>query len=141
MGFLDNALGSLMGAAGAGAAPADMQQALGALLEQHGGIGGLVTQLTQGGLGTQVASWIGNGQNQSVTAAEITQALGSGSIGHLAERFGIDPQQAGALLAQALPHLIDHLTPGGQLPANAGQVPSAEVLEGAVSAIAARLLR
>ena len=137
MGFLDSAIGSLMGGnAGTGS----MEQAVAALLQQHGGIGGLVTQLTQGGLGTQVASWIGNGQNQAVTASEITQALGSGSVGALAQKLGINPQEAGELLAKALPHLVDHLTPGGQLPANAGQVPSGDVLTSAVKAIAARLL-
>jgi uncharacterized protein YidB (DUF937 family) len=137
MGFLDSALGSLMGGnAGAGS----MEQAVAALLQQHGGIGGLVTQLTQGGLGTQVASWIGNGQNQAVTATEITQALGSGSVGALAQKLGINPQEAGELLAKALPHLVDHLTPGGQLPANATQVPSGSALTAAVEAIASRLL-
>jgi uncharacterized protein YidB (DUF937 family) len=137
MGFLDSAISSLTGGnSGTGS----MEQAVSALLQQHGGIGGLVTQLTQGGLGTQVASWIGNGQNQAVTAGEITQALGSGSVGALAQRLGINPQETGELLAKALPHLVDHLTPGGQLPANASQVPSGSALTSAVEAIASRLL-
>lgn len=137
MGFLDSAIGGLLGSSPSGAS---MEQALGALLQQHGGIGGLVNQLSQGGLASQVSSWIGNGQNQAVTATEITQALGSGSVGAIAQKLGISPQQAGELLSRALPHLIDHFTPGGQLPANASQVPQGDVLAGAVRAIAARLL-
>lgn len=141
MGFLDTALGSLLSATSGPAQQAPIAQALGTLLQQHGGIGGLVNQLSQGGLAGQVGSWIGTGQNQSVTGVEIAQALGSGSIGHIAQQLGINPQEAGNLLAQLVPHLIDHMTPGGQLPANAGQVPQSDVLVSAVSAIATRLLR
>ncbi|HMD72756.1 MAG TPA: YidB family protein [Steroidobacteraceae bacterium] len=141
MGFLDTALGSLLSATSAPAQQAPIAQALGTLLQQHGGIGGLVNQLSQGGLAGQVSSWIGTGQNQAVTGTEIAQALGSGSIGHIAQQLGINPQEAGNLLAQVVPHLIDHMTPGGQLPANAGQVPQSDVLVSAVSAIATRLLR
>ena len=136
MGFLDSAIGGLLGGNGGASA----EQVLATLLQQHGGIGGLVNQLSQGGLGPQVASWIGNGQNMTVTATEITQALGSGRIGELAQKAGINPQEAGELLAKAIPHLVDHLTPGGQLPANANTVPAGDVLTGAVRAIAARLL-
>jgi uncharacterized protein YidB (DUF937 family) len=141
MGFLESALGGLLSPTTGNAQQAPIAQALGTLLQQHGGIGGLVNQLSQGGLASQVSSWIGTGQNQSVTGAEIAQALGSGSIGHVAQQLGINPQDAGNLLAQVVPHLIDHMTPGGQLPANAGQVPQSEVLISAVSAIATRLLR
>lgn len=139
MGFLDSALGGLLSPAQAGQSP--VTQVLGGLLQQHGGIGGLVTQLTQGGLGSEVSSWIGSGQNAPVSGSQITQALGGGSIAKIAQELGIDPQEAGNLLAQVLPHLIDHMTPNGQLPANAGQAPSADVLSQAVSAIAGRLLR
>lgn len=139
MGFLDSAIGSLLGSGGGGGGAA-LEQALGSLLQQHGGIGGLVTQLSQGGLAGQVASWVGNGQNQAVTAGQVTQALGSNSVGMIAQKLGIDPQQAGELLSKALPHLVDSMTPGGQLPANAGQVPPGDVLTSVVKAIASRLL-
>jgi uncharacterized protein YidB (DUF937 family) len=136
MGFLDSALGSLMGGNGGASA----EQVLATLLQQHGGIGGLVGQLSQGGLGAQVASWVGNGQNLTVTATEITQALGSGPVAALAQKVGINPQEAGELLAKAIPHLVDHMTPGGQLPPNATVVPQGDVLASAVRAIAAKLL-
>ncbi len=142
MGFLDAALGSLLSANNSGVAgQPPIAQALETLLQQHGGVGGLVNQLSQGGLASQVGSWIGTGQNQSVTGAEIAQALGSGSIGRIAQQLGINPQEAGTLLAQVVPHLIDHMTPGGQMPSNATQVPQSDALISAVSTIAARLLR
>ncbi|MGA9025319.1 MAG: YidB family protein [Steroidobacteraceae bacterium] len=139
MGLLDSALGSLLSPA-QGGGQSQVTQVLGNLLQQHGGLGGLVTQLSQGGLGSQVSSWIGNGQNQPVSASQITQALGGGTIARIAQELGLDPQQAGNIVAQVLPHLIDHLTPAGQLPTNAAQTPSNAVLAQAVSAIAAKLL-
>ena len=135
MGLLDSALGSLLSPA-QGGGQSQVTQVLGNLLQQHG----LVTQLSQGGLGSQVSSWIGNGQNQPVSASQITQALGGGTIARIAQELGLDPQQAGNIVAQVLPHLIDHLTPAGQLPTNAAQTPSNAVLAQAVSAIAAKLL-
>lgn len=136
MGLFDSAVGALLGG---GTNAASLEQGLGALLEQHGGVAGLVNQLSQGGLGSQVSSWVGNGQNQSVTANEISQALGSGSIGAFAQKLGLNPQQASEVLSQALPHLIDHLTPGGQVPANATQSPAGDVLAAAARSIASRL--
>jgi len=141
MGFLDSAIGGLLGQSGTAGGTAPMAQALESLLQQHGGIGGLVTQLSQGGLAGEVASWIGTGPNQAVSGGQIAQALGGTSVGRIAQQLGINPQEAGNLLAQVVPHLIDHMTPGGQMPANAGQVPQGDVLASAVSAIASRLLR
>ena len=65
MGFLDSALGSLMnsGTSG-GTAPNAVAQMLENLVQQHGGIGGLITQLAQGGLAQHTTSWIGTGANE-----------------------------------------------------------------------------
>ena len=94
MGILDSVLGSLLSPApggqpgGQSAGQSQITQVLGSLLQQHGGIGGLVTQLTQGGLGSQVSSWIGTGQNAPVSGGQITQALGGGSIAKIAQESG-----------------------------------------------------
>ncbi len=142
MGLLDAALGSLFSTPGAGAGTGQppIAQALESLLQQHGGLGGLVTQLSQGGLANEVGSWIGNGPNQSVSGPQITQALGGGPVGRIAQQLGLDPQAAGNLLAQVLPHLVDHMTPGGQLPANGAAMPQPDLLASAVSALAKRML-
>jgi uncharacterized protein YidB (DUF937 family) len=141
MGLLDAALGSLFATPGAGGtAQPPIAQALESLLQQHGGLGGLVTQLSQGGLASEVGSWIGNGPNQSVSGPQISQALGSGTIGRIAQQLGINPQEAGNLLAQVVPHLVDHMTPGGQLPATGTAAAAPDLLANAVSAIARRLL-
>jgi uncharacterized protein YidB (DUF937 family) len=141
MGLFDAALGSLFATPGAAStAQPPIAQALESLLQQHGGLGGLVTQLSQGGLANEVGSWIGNGPNQGVSGPQIAQALGSGTVGRIAQQLGVNPQEAGALLAQVVPHLVDHMTPGGQVPANGAAAPPSDVLANAVSAIARRLL-
>ena len=113
MGIFDEVT-SLLGNAGgqAGGAMAVVQ----GLLNQPGGLQGLVQKLQDGGLGDQVKSWIGTGQNLPISAEQIQQVLGSPQLAALAGKFGIDPQQVAAQVAQFLPGVIDKLTPNGQLP-------------------------
>ena len=81
-----------------------------------GGLGSLVNQFRNAGLAQQAESWVGTGQNMTVTADQINSVIGQGKIAEIAQQAGIDPAQMSQLLAQALPHLIDKLTPGGQIP-------------------------
>lgn len=121
MGLLDtlvntatSALAQNQGAAqGQGANAIEMLQGL---AQQHGGMGGLLDTLRQQGLGSHVDSWIGTGQNMPVNAQHIIDALGQGPLAQVAQRFGIDPQQAAAHIAEILPKAVDHLSPNGQLP-------------------------
>lgn len=128
MSLISEALGSqsaknLMGSIGAAATSGTMAQALAGLIQQHGGLTGLVERLGQGGLAAQVQSWVSTSKNLPVTGAQVTQALGSGPMAQIGQQLGVDPQQAGSTLATILPQLIDHLTPGGQLPAQAAAQP------------------
>jgi uncharacterized protein YidB (DUF937 family) len=36
----------------------------------------------------------------------------------VASKLGVSPDVASGVVAQLLPHVVDHLTPGGQVPAN-----------------------
>jgi uncharacterized protein YidB (DUF937 family) len=135
MGLLDGVLGAVLGNATGGGANSPMAQVLQGLLQQHGDLGGLVGQLAQGGLSQQTQSWVGTGQNIAVSAEQIVAALGQGSVGNIAQQLGVNPQQAGGLLAQVLPQLIDHMTPHGQLPAGSGQMPTSEVLGSVLGAL------
>ena len=96
---------------------------------------GLVEQLAQGGLAEHVQSWVGNGQNLPVSGEQIAQALGGANVGALAQQLGIDPQQAGTMLSQVLPHIINHFTPNGQLPPAGAASPTSELLTSALGAL------
>lgn len=82
-----------------------------------GGLGGLVEQLSRGGLGDIVQSWIARGQNLPVSGSQLESALGSDVLGRLGGQVGMNGGQLSEVLAQALPGLIDRMTPDGQLPA------------------------
>jgi len=87
-----------------------------AMLEKAGGIQGVIEKFQSSGLGDVVASWVGTGQNQSVTPDQITQALGPDNIQVITKQVNIPAEQSGNLLSELLPVLIDKLTPDGQVP-------------------------
>lgn len=66
-------------------------------------------------------SWVGTGPNQPVSSSQLGGALQSGGMGALlqdaASKLGIDSNDLLGKLSQALPIAVNHLTPGGQVPA------------------------
>lgn len=94
---------------------------VGQLLQQAGGVQGLTDMLQQHGLGSVVQSWVGTGENQSVSGSQLGQALQSGGMGALvqetASKLGVDPSVVLSGLSRVLPQAVDHLTPNGQVPA------------------------
>ena len=116
------ALGSLLNSNTAGGQSA-VSHVLTDLIQNHGsgnGLAGLVQQLAASGLGPQVQSWIGTGANFPVSGDQIQQALGSDKIQQLAQQVGINPAELSGALAHLLPHAVDQLTPGGQMPQPGG---------------------
>jgi uncharacterized protein YidB (DUF937 family) len=86
------------------------------LIQEHGGVGGIVSQLQSQGLGDTVKSWVSTGPNQPITSDALHQALGSDCVANLAAKFGMSQEDLAAKLAQVLPQAVDHMTPGGQVP-------------------------
>jgi len=80
------------------------------------GLGGLLNKLQQGGLGNETKSWVGSGQNQPVSPNQLGSALGPNIIKTLAQQSGISEEELTQQLSQALPGLVDKLTPNGRLP-------------------------
>ncbi len=78
-------------------------------------LSGIVTQLQQGGLSSAVASWLGDGANEPVSADALANALGSDKIAAFAERLGLSQAQALQGLQNLLPQVIDQSSSGGQL--------------------------
>src|ERR1700693_1494270 len=117
MGIFDSLIGgglkSALGQAEAAAMPALISAAL--AKTNMGNLQGLVDQLQQGGLGTQVQSWLGSSQNLPITPDQLRTALGSDQVKQVAQHFGVDPEAALKLLAQHLPTAVDQASPGGTL--------------------------
>jgi uncharacterized protein YidB (DUF937 family) len=119
MGLLDSVLGAVSGKTGEAGGAAALVGVVGTLIEQNGGLQGLANKFSQSGAGGAFASWVGTGQNESISGNQIQQALGSEQVRALASKVGIDPEQASTLLAEYLPKVVDKLTPQGQIDPNA----------------------
>ncbi len=85
----------------------------------QGGLSAIVAKLEQAGLGEQVKSWIGNGQNLPITAEQLKQVLGNDTVRQLAAKYNIPVDQIAEILAQQLPKAVDQASPDGKLPHNA----------------------
>lgn len=105
-----NILGALLGALG-GAGGAQ-----GAGGGANNPLGGLMDMLTKSGLVDQAQSWVGTGENQPVSGAQIAEALPDEALQKVAEQAGVSPEDAADQIAQALPQAVDKLSPGGSLP-------------------------
>ena len=142
MGLLDNVLGGLAGSGGnasplqgvltsllagqgQGAAGGGMAGALGGMLGGQGqgqganGLASLIGRFEQAGLGHLTQSWVGSGPNQPVSPQQVESAVGSDQVEAMANQTGMAKPDLLSGLAQALPGIIDRLTPQGRLPTNA----------------------
>jgi uncharacterized protein YidB (DUF937 family) len=107
------------------------------LLQQNGGLEAVLGKLRQGGLGQQADSWVGTGQNMSISPDQLQQVFGSSAIGDLASQLGLSKDQAGSTMAQLFPEVINQLTPQGQVPNNGDD----EIAEGLSMLANGELLR
>jgi uncharacterized protein YidB (DUF937 family) len=120
MGLLDM-VGGLMGQGGQEQQGSPLLGAVMGLIQNHpGGLQGLLGQFQEQGLGDHVASWIGSGENQPLSAEHIQAALGSDQLQQLAAQTGLSHGEAASGLADLLPQVIDKLSPGGSLPEGGG---------------------
>ena len=124
MGLLDSLLGQMMGGTMGGAQPTGAQaqnpllQIVLQMLQQNGGLSGMLGKMQQAGYGQQAQSWIGTGQNMPIDAGALSQIFGQGELGQVAQQLGISHEEASGSLAQMLPNVVDEMTPEGQIPDN-----------------------
>ena len=110
---LGSALRGLTGRGGSGTLSEILSQVLSKT--DLGSIGGLLQQLQQSGLGPQVASWLGNGQNLPISVDQLKDALSDQHLRQLATQLGLPVDQLLEQLSQHLPGAIDHMSPNGTL--------------------------
>jgi uncharacterized protein YidB (DUF937 family) len=116
-GGLDDVLGGGRGGGGGGGS-----SAMGALLPvlagllASGGLSKILGSLKANGLGTQADSWVGTGANDRVTGSQVEQAIGKEQVAEIARQLGVPESQAAEAVAQALPEVVDKVSPEGKLP-------------------------
>ncbi len=75
-------------------------------------LGALVGGLSQNGLGEIVGSWLGNGENRSISADQLTELLGSDKVSEFASQLGLSEESAKGALVDSLPQVVDQATSG-----------------------------
>ena len=93
----------------------DIAGALSGLLgNSEGGLdlGSLVSNLSENGLGEVVGSWLGDGENASISLDQVKDLLGSDKISEFASQLGLSEESAAGALADALPQVVDKATSG-----------------------------
>jgi len=108
VGLFDGVLGGIVGAG--------MVSVVNGILEQHGGVQGVVSEFEKKGLGATVRSWVGNGPNDPVSPADVHRVLGPDLLQQLAAKSGLSVQELTEKLSHVLPQAVDHLTPDGTIP-------------------------
>jgi uncharacterized protein YidB (DUF937 family) len=131
---LSNVLGSMSGGGSGGASQSSLGPLLNSLgsgnpaqstnllnvamsmLQQNGGLTGVLDMFRQKGMGQHADSWVGTGANMPITGDQVQQVFGDSSMAGVASQLGQSPTQASSAMARVLPELINHLTPQGQIP-------------------------
>lgn len=119
MGLLDSLAGQVIGSLthpNGDQHSALMDVIAGLLTNQPGGLAGLIASFDKQGLGEVIASWVGTGQNQAISAEQVQAVLGNEYVQSIAQKLGFSTQELSAQLAQLLPQVVDKLTPGGTVP-------------------------
>jgi uncharacterized protein YidB (DUF937 family) len=106
--MFDGVLGGIVGGG--------MVSVVNGILEQHGGLQGVVKQFERNGLGSTVQSWVGTGANQPVSPQDMQKALGPDLLQQLSAKSGLSVQELAQRLAQVLPEAVDKMTPNGTIP-------------------------
>ena len=125
MGILESVIGNLLGGSQGGAS-----SPLGSVLSSvlgggqagagntgmAGGLGGLLSQVQQAGLGNIAQSWIGNGPNLPISPEQLKNVFGEDQVQSMSAQAGMQPGDFLSQLSQHLPRAVDGITPHGQVP-------------------------
>ena len=132
MGLIDSVLGGLLGGQG-GASQSPIGGILSSLLTggrqqgggygqlgggfgSGGGLGGLLSQFQQAGLGHVADSWVGRGDNMPISPGQLRDVFGQDRVQEMSRDSGMGEDDFLNDLSQHLPHAVDRMTPEGRLP-------------------------
>jgi uncharacterized protein YidB (DUF937 family) len=118
-GGLSSMLNSLAGgrSGGGGAMLTALLPLVGGLLAS-GGLTKLLAGFQSQGLGSKADSWVGKGENEPVSGEQVRQVIGDDQVAEIAQKLGVSHDEAAQALAEVLPHVVDHVTPEGNVPSS-----------------------
>jgi len=107
---------SLKSAIGGGDQKHDLMSSIMQLLGGQGGLQNLISQFDAKGFGDIIGSWVGTGQNKSISPDQIQNVLGSDVLSGIASKLGLNVNDLSSQLSNLLPGVVDKLTPKGKVP-------------------------
>lgn len=113
MGLLDGLLSSLLGGLNQNQ-QSNLMSSVAGLLQSSGGIEGLLQKFNSHGLGDLMKGWVSTGPNPPATGTQVEQVFGSEKLDEIARQTGIPRDDVAHHVAEALPAMVDKLTPEGQ---------------------------
>jgi len=78
-------------------------------------IGAIIEKVQAGGLANMVNSWLGDGQNEAMSADSILGIFGNDQISQFASQLNLDSSSAAEGLSNMIPDLLDKNNEGGNL--------------------------
>ena len=93
-------------------------------------LGALLSKMDSGGLGAMAQSWLGDGNNDPISAGQVSNIFGPDKISEFASKLGLTQKEAAGGLSDALPSMIDKASSGGSLLDSMGGVSGAMGLAG-----------
>jgi len=116
MGLLDGIAGQVLGSMlGGNKDKSLLGQIAMEMINKNGGLGGILEKFNQGGLADLAASWVGQGQNQSLSQDQVSSVFGNDMITEMASKFGVDSGLLTGQIAEYLPELVNQATPKGNV--------------------------
>ena len=113
MGLFDGIVGSLLGKLDPNQQK-NLMSSVSGLLQNCGGIDGIMQKFNSQGLGDLVKGWVSTGPNPEPTPQQVEQALGPQKLDEMAAQTGIARDEIAGQVAQTLPQVVDKLTPDGK---------------------------
>lgn len=96
----------------------DITSALSGLMSNNDGnvdLSGMVSKLGDNGLASVAASWLGDGENEAISAEQVGGLFSGEQIDDFAAKLGVDSDTALDSLSNALPNMVDQSSSGGSL--------------------------
>jgi uncharacterized protein YidB (DUF937 family) len=88
-------------------------------VQRNGGLGAVLQRFQQHGYAPQANSWMSTGPNEPIAPEAVGQVVGMDELSRLSQQLGVSDQEVAQGFAQIMPEMVDHLTPGGELPPDA----------------------
>lgn len=88
--------------------------------DKAGGMNGLLSGMKEKGLGSIADSWLGDGDNEEISADQMRDVIGGDKVSQMASEMGTDEGSLLDTLRDALPQMVDKGSSGGSILDNVG---------------------